>query len=207
MRDEPGWELCAPRPYSVVCFRPEGDDARSEALLEAVNASGEVYLSHTRLNDRHVLRLAIGNGATTEDDVRVAWEVLQREAARLGAGARGGRLMRVLVLQHIACEPPGVFEDVLARARARARARRARRGRAAARGAVGRDRRDGRPDERQRRGRASLARRARRRRSRATCAPAGRSGARAWARSCWRPRSARASTPDRRPRSACSRSS
>ena len=49
VRDEPGWELCAPRPYSVVCFRPEGDDARSEALLEAVNASGEVYLSHTRL--------------------------------------------------------------------------------------------------------------------------------------------------------------
>jgi aromatic-L-amino-acid decarboxylase len=90
VRDEPGWELCAPRPYSVVCFRPEGEDARSEALLEAVNASGEVYLSHTRLNDRHVLRLAVGNGATTEADVRLAWEVLQREAARLGAGARAG---------------------------------------------------------------------------------------------------------------------
>ena len=129
VRDEPGWEICAPRPYSVVCFRPEGDDARSEALLEAVNASGEAYLSHTRLNDRHVLRLAIGNAATTEDDVRLAWDVLQREAARLGAGL-GGRLMRILVLQHIACEPPGVFEDVLRRARPRARARRARRGRA-----------------------------------------------------------------------------
>ena len=90
VRDEPGWELCAPRPYSVVCFRPEGDDARSEALLEAVNASGEVYLSHTRLNDRHVLRLAIGNGATTEADVRFAWDVLQREAARLDSGARAG---------------------------------------------------------------------------------------------------------------------
>jgi len=90
VREEPGWELCAPRPYSVVCFRPEGGDARSEALLEAVNATGEAYLSHTRLNDRHVLRLAIGNAATTEDDVRVAWQVLRREAARLGAGAPAG---------------------------------------------------------------------------------------------------------------------
>ena len=90
VRDEPGWEVCAPRPYSVVCFRPDGDDARSEALLEAVNATGETYLSHTRLNDRHVLRLAIGNAATTEDDVRVAWQVLRREAARLGAGAPAG---------------------------------------------------------------------------------------------------------------------
>jgi aromatic-L-amino-acid decarboxylase len=90
VRDEPGWELCAPRPYSVVCFRPDGDDANSEALLEAVNAGGEAYLSHTRLDDHHVLRLAIGNGWTTEADVRVAWDVLRREAARLGRGARAG---------------------------------------------------------------------------------------------------------------------
>jgi aromatic-L-amino-acid decarboxylase len=86
VRDEPGWEICAPRPYSVVCFRPEGEDARSEALLEAVNASGEAYLSHTRLEGRHVLRLAIGNGWTTEADVRLAWDVLRREGARLRAG-------------------------------------------------------------------------------------------------------------------------
>jgi aromatic-L-amino-acid decarboxylase len=86
VRDEPGWEICAPRPFSVVCFRPDGEDARSEALLEAVNASGEAYLSHTRLDGRHVLRLAIGNGWTTAADVRLAWDVLQREAARLGAG-------------------------------------------------------------------------------------------------------------------------
>jgi aromatic-L-amino-acid decarboxylase len=88
VRDEPGWELCAPRPYSVVCFRPEGDDSRSEALLEAVNAGGEAYLSHTRLESRHVLRFAVGNAATSEDDVRAAWHVLRREAARLDAGDR-----------------------------------------------------------------------------------------------------------------------
>jgi aromatic-L-amino-acid/L-tryptophan decarboxylase len=78
--EEPGWELCAPRLFSLVCFRREGSDGENEALLERVNAGGEVFLSHTRLDGRYVLRLAIGNARTTEDDVRLAWEVLKREA-------------------------------------------------------------------------------------------------------------------------------
>jgi aromatic-L-amino-acid/L-tryptophan decarboxylase len=79
VRDEPGWELCAPRPFSVVCFRRDGStDEENEALLERVNATGEVFLSGTRLNGRFVLRLATGNARQTEDDVRVAWEVLKR---------------------------------------------------------------------------------------------------------------------------------
>ena len=82
VRDEPGWELTAPRPFSLVCFRRDGTDEDNEALLERVNASGEVFLSHTRLNGRYSLRLAVGNARTTEDDVRLAWEVLRREAAR-----------------------------------------------------------------------------------------------------------------------------
>ena len=77
---EPGWEVCAPRPFSLVCFRREGTDDENEALLERVNASGEAFLSHTRLGGRLVLRLAIGNARTTEDDVRHAWELLRREA-------------------------------------------------------------------------------------------------------------------------------
>jgi aromatic-L-amino-acid decarboxylase len=80
VRDAPGWELCAPRPFSVVCFRREGSDADNEALMQRVNAGGEVYLSHTRLDDRYVLRLAVGHERTTEDDVRRAWEVLLHEA-------------------------------------------------------------------------------------------------------------------------------
>jgi aromatic-L-amino-acid/L-tryptophan decarboxylase len=78
VRDEPGWELCAPRPFSVVCFRRDGSDEENEALLERVNATGEVFLSGTRLDGRFVLRLACGNARQTEDDVRVAWEVLRR---------------------------------------------------------------------------------------------------------------------------------
>ena len=50
-------------------------------MLERVNASGEVFLSHARLGDRFALRLAVGNFRTTEDDVRLAWDVLRREAA------------------------------------------------------------------------------------------------------------------------------
>ncbi|HSB38613.1 MAG TPA: pyridoxal-dependent decarboxylase [Gaiellaceae bacterium] len=78
VREAPSWELCAPRPFSVVCFRCEGSDEENEALLERVNASGEVFLSGTRLGGRFVLRLAAGNARQTEDDVRVAWEVLRR---------------------------------------------------------------------------------------------------------------------------------
>jgi aromatic-L-amino-acid decarboxylase len=75
-----GWELAAPRGLSLVCFRLEGSDGANEALVERVNRSGELFLSHTKLRGRYVLRLAIGNARTTEPDVRRAWEVLQREA-------------------------------------------------------------------------------------------------------------------------------
>jgi aromatic-L-amino-acid/L-tryptophan decarboxylase len=77
VRDEPGWELCAPRPFSTVCFRREGSDEENEAILERVNASGEIFISHTKLTGRYVLRLAIGSDRTTEDDVRRAWDVLR----------------------------------------------------------------------------------------------------------------------------------
>jgi len=82
VREEPGWELCAPRPFSLVCFRRAGTDETNEAIMRRVNATGEVFLSHSKLEGRFVLRLAVGNARTTEDDVRLAWDVLRREAAR-----------------------------------------------------------------------------------------------------------------------------
>jgi len=81
VRDEPGWTLEAPRPFSIVCFRRDGSDEENEALLARANATGELFISHTKLNGRYVLRLAIGNAGTTEDDVRHAWKVLS-ECAR-----------------------------------------------------------------------------------------------------------------------------
>ena len=80
VREEPGWELCAPRPFSVVCFRRDAPDEDNEALLGRVNARGEIFVSHTKLAGRYVLRLAVGNLRTTEDDVRRAWDVLREEA-------------------------------------------------------------------------------------------------------------------------------
>ena len=78
---EPGWEVCAPRHFSLVCFRHEGDDEHNEAIVERVNRSGELFLSHTRLHGRYVLRLAIGNERTTEADVSRAWVALRAAAA------------------------------------------------------------------------------------------------------------------------------
>ncbi len=77
VRDEPGWELSAPRHFSLVCFRREGGDEANEAIVERVNRSGELFLSHTRLNGRYVIRLAVGNERTTEEDVRRAWEAIR----------------------------------------------------------------------------------------------------------------------------------
>ena len=81
IEEEPGWEIVAPHPFSVVCFRREGSDADNEALLERVNAGGEIFISGTRLNGRYILRLAVGNVRTTEEDVVRAWEVLRSAAA------------------------------------------------------------------------------------------------------------------------------
>jgi aromatic-L-amino-acid decarboxylase len=81
------WEVVAPTPLSVVCFRarfvadPEERDRRNEKVMEAVNASGDAYLSHTRVGDRTALRLAVGNVGTGERHVARAWELLREAAA------------------------------------------------------------------------------------------------------------------------------
>ena len=78
---EPGWELCAPRHFSLVCFRFAGSDEDNETIMQRVNDSGEIFLSHTKLDGTFVLRLAIGNLRTSEADVKLAWDLLRRAAA------------------------------------------------------------------------------------------------------------------------------
>jgi aromatic-L-amino-acid decarboxylase len=76
------WELVAPQRFSLVVFRRSGTDEENEALLARVNATGEIFISHTRLDGRFCLRLAVGNERTTEADLRRAWDVLRRESTR-----------------------------------------------------------------------------------------------------------------------------
>jgi aromatic-L-amino-acid decarboxylase len=81
------WELMAPHPLALVCFRarPQGVkdlDALNEAIMHGVNASGRALLSHTRLNDKLTLRLSIGNIRTTEKHVRQVWELLNEQLRR-----------------------------------------------------------------------------------------------------------------------------
>lgn len=90
VRESADWEVLAPHPLSVVCFRynPGGlDDEALERLnaqlMHAVNDTGEMFISHTKIDGRYALRLAIGNIRTTRDDVAFAWDVLQREAGKL----------------------------------------------------------------------------------------------------------------------------
>ncbi|HVR46975.1 MAG TPA: pyridoxal-dependent decarboxylase [Candidatus Binatia bacterium] len=92
IRDEPNWGILAPHPLSVVCFRyaPPGLneaelDALNAAVVEAVNGTGEVFISHTKIRGRYAIRLAIGNLRTTRSDVEHAWRLLKREAAAMCA--------------------------------------------------------------------------------------------------------------------------
>jgi aromatic-L-amino-acid decarboxylase len=89
------WELMAPVPLGLVCFRacPQTDSAEetrekrldvlNEAIMHAVNATGKALLSHTRLNDKLTLRLSIGNIRTTEKQVQQVWELLNEELKKL----------------------------------------------------------------------------------------------------------------------------
>jgi aromatic-L-amino-acid decarboxylase len=87
---EPDWEISAPHPLSVVCYRvvpPGRDDASVDALnaaiMEDVNADGRIFISSTKLHGRTVLRLAIGNERTTRDDVVLAWQIIRDATSRL----------------------------------------------------------------------------------------------------------------------------
>lgn len=85
---EGGWELTAPIPLSLVCFRfvpPGADEAAiariNAAIMERVNAGGTAYLSHTKLNERYTLRLAIGNIRTDRPHIESVWRELRAAAS------------------------------------------------------------------------------------------------------------------------------
>ncbi|MGB8506776.1 MAG: pyridoxal-dependent decarboxylase [Pyrinomonadaceae bacterium] len=96
VKASPDWELLAPVPFSLVCFRARPRDgaltnettnarldALNEGIMNGVNETGEAFLSHTKLNGVISLRLAIGNIRTTEKHIRRTWELLNAELTRL----------------------------------------------------------------------------------------------------------------------------
>jgi aromatic-L-amino-acid decarboxylase len=78
------FEIAAPPSLNLVCFRLKGSDEQNQQLMTALNKSGKMYLSHTRLNGRFVIRLCVGQTRTERRHVEQAWEMIKAEAEKLG---------------------------------------------------------------------------------------------------------------------------
>ena len=83
LKKDDRFELAAPAPLNLVCFRMRGGDGVNQALMEQLNRSGDLYLTHTRLDDKLTLRMCIGQTSTTARHVERAWHRIQEEAAKL----------------------------------------------------------------------------------------------------------------------------
>ena len=84
------FELAAPVSVGLVCFRHRAGDAFNQSLMDRLNRSGALHLTHTRLDDRLVLRLAVGVPATRHAHVEAAWARIVETAERVSAGTRKG---------------------------------------------------------------------------------------------------------------------
>lgn len=80
---DPDFELMAPVPLALVCFRRRGSNELNQTLMDRVNASGKAFLSHTVLNGRFTMRMAIGNAATTREDITSLWSLIRELSAGL----------------------------------------------------------------------------------------------------------------------------
>jgi aromatic-L-amino-acid decarboxylase len=77
IQEDPRFELAAPVPLNLVTFRHRGGDEVNEGILKKLNASGKLYLTHTKLDSRYTLRMSIGQTWTEARHVRAAWELIQ----------------------------------------------------------------------------------------------------------------------------------
>lgn len=83
VRDDARFELAAPADLNLVCFRLRSGDPANQNLMDRLNASGDLYLTHTKLNGKVTLRLCVGQTNTQARHVKRAWERIQQEAAKL----------------------------------------------------------------------------------------------------------------------------
>jgi aromatic-L-amino-acid decarboxylase len=83
VRGDERFEIAAPAPLNLVCFRLKAGDVANQSLLERLNRSGKLYLTHTKLNDRFTLRMCVGQTNTQRRHVERAWKEIQEEASSL----------------------------------------------------------------------------------------------------------------------------
>jgi aromatic-L-amino-acid decarboxylase len=86
VEESENWEMMAPVPFALVCFRacPAGEDdleAFNERIMNDINASGEAYFSHTRLNGKFTLRLSVGSIRVEERHIEKAWNLVNQHLA------------------------------------------------------------------------------------------------------------------------------
>ena len=77
------FDIVAPVPFNLICFRHRGSDELNKQILDELNDSGDIFLTHTKLNDRFVIRLCIGQTRTGFEHVKRAWELITATASRL----------------------------------------------------------------------------------------------------------------------------
>jgi aromatic-L-amino-acid decarboxylase len=83
VRKDDRFELAAPAPLNLVCFRHKSGDAANQTIMDRLNRSGDLYLTHTKLNGKMTLRLSVGQTNTQMRHVENAWKRIQEEAGRL----------------------------------------------------------------------------------------------------------------------------
>jgi aromatic-L-amino-acid decarboxylase len=84
VEEDERFALVVPLPLNLVCFRHVGGDTINQRLLDRLNHSGHLYLTHTRLNDQYTLRFCVGQTHTEAHHVHRAWQQIQKTAAELG---------------------------------------------------------------------------------------------------------------------------
>jgi aromatic-L-amino-acid decarboxylase len=83
VKEDARFEVAAPAPLNLVCFRHRGGDKVNEELMNRLNRSGDLYLTHTKLGGKFTLRFCVGQTNTEERHVERAWKRIQEEAAKL----------------------------------------------------------------------------------------------------------------------------
>jgi aromatic-L-amino-acid/L-tryptophan decarboxylase len=86
VKQDSRFELAAPAPLNLICFRHRDGDAVNQELMERLNASGDLYLTHTRLDGKLTLRLCVGQTNTEARHVERAWQRIQEEAMAMSKG-------------------------------------------------------------------------------------------------------------------------